>query len=176
MATSYSLSESFAFLLQNIPLSRPFLMDCLDLSERQARQLHYYKILKDLAAFRRYAAKFIAEYRMFGSGSLADGQPYADIMARHTRFYHQPESHLFDLVPEFYCLDYVLGWMGEAVMENYLKGCFGCRWMFQPEAGALLREWWGQGNRFDIVPFFKKNGLGPLSPDLLVERWKKVLD
>ena len=74
---------------------------------------------------------------MFNSGSLEDGEPYADIMAQHTGFYHQPESHLFDLVPEFYCLDYVLGWMGEAVMEAFLQNRFGSQWMFQPGAGEL---------------------------------------
>jgi hypothetical protein len=40
-------------------------------------------------------------------------------MARITGFYHQPESHLFDLVPEFYCADYLLGWLGEAVLNEY---------------------------------------------------------
>jgi len=175
LATSYSLSESYAFLLQNITLSEPFLRNYLTLSEDQARKLHYYKTLKDLAVFRRYAAKFIAEYRMFGSNSLADGNPYAEIMARHTGFYHQPESHLFDLVPEFYCLDYVLGWMGEAAMEDHLRNRFGENWMFQSGAGDLLKQWWRQGNRLDIIDFFKKNNLGLLSADMLVNRWAEVL-
>jgi hypothetical protein len=68
--------------------------------------------LKDLSVFRRYAAKFISEYEMFSGGDLSDGRPYAETMARITGFYHQPESHLFDLVPEFYCADYLLGWTG----------------------------------------------------------------
>jgi len=174
LATSYSLSESYAFLLQNITLSEPFLKDFLNLSGDQSRELNYYKSLRDLAAFRRYAAKFIAEYRMFDSRHLADGEPYADIMARHTGFYHQPESHLFDLVPEFYCLDYVLGWMGEAAMEDHLKGRFGPQWVFQPETGDLLKRWWFQGNQLDIMEFFKKNDLGPLVPDLLLKRWEKA--
>jgi len=175
LATSYSLSESYAFLLQNITLSEPFLKRYLTLTKDQARKLHYYKTLKDLAAFRRYAAKFIAEYRMFGSGSLADGEPYADIMARHTGFFHQPESHLFDLVPEFYCLDYVLGWMGEAAMETVLKTRFGPEWMFQSKAGELLKQWWHQGNQFDIIDFFKKNDLGMLTVDMLIKRWENLL-
>jgi len=175
LATSYSLSESYAFLLQNITLSEPFLREHLELSGDQVRKLHYYKTLRDLAAFRRYAAKFIAEYRMFGSNSLADGTPYAEIMARHTGFFHQPESHLFDLVPEFYCLDYVLGWMGEAVMEACLKNRFGPQWMFQPTAGALLKQWWCQGNKLDIIEFFVENDLPPLTTDLLVKRWQNTL-
>jgi hypothetical protein len=175
LATSYSLSESYAFLLQNITFSDVFLRNFLKIPQGQARKLHYYKTLKDLAAFRRYAAKFIAEFRMFAGTSLADGNPYAEIMARHTGFYHQPESHLFDLVPEFYCLDYVLGWMGEAVMEAGLKSQFGTEWMFQPAAGDLLKQWWHQGNQYDIIEFFKKNDLGQLTADLLVKRWRETL-
>ena len=175
LATSFSLSESFAFLLQNITLSEPFLTRFLGLSKDQARKLYYYKTLRDLAAFRRYAAKFIAEYRMFENGSLADGSPYAEIMARHTGFYHQPESHLFDLVPEFYCLDYVLGWMGEAAMEVHLKKRFGTEWMFQSSAGELLKQWWAQGNQSDIIEFFEKNDIGALTADRLVERWQATL-
>ncbi|MBW2295998.1 MAG: hypothetical protein JRF32_00095 [Deltaproteobacteria bacterium] len=175
LSTSFSLSESFAFLLQNASMSTLFLHRHLQLSLDQARELHRYKMLKDLAVFRRYAAKFIAEYRMFDDGSLSDGNPYAELMARHTGFYHQPESHLFDLVPEFYCLDYLLGWMGEAVMETHLHNSFGANWIFQPAAGDMLKQWWHQGNQFDIAGFFKRNRLGTLSADLLVKRWKETL-
>ena len=175
LATSYSLSESYAFLLQNITFSEPFLVHYLQLSPEHVRKLHYYKTLKDLAAFRRYAAKLIAEFRMFSHGALADGDPYAEIMAHHTGFFHQPESHLFDLVPEFYCLDYLLGWIGEAIMEAHLSNSFGSEWMFQPETGDLLKQWWLQGNQLDIIEFFEKNDLGPLVPDLLVKRWEDLL-
>lgn len=175
LATSYSLSEAYAFLLQNIVLCKPFLKDIIGLDEKQTRKLHYYKTLRDLAAFRRYAAKFIAEYRMFESGALADGEPYAAIMARHTGFYHQPESHLFDLAPEFYCLDYVLGWMGEAILDDRLRNQFGDEWVFSPAAGEQLKKWWRQGNQFDIVAFFEENDLAPLNTDILIKRWRETL-
>ena len=175
LATSYSLSESFAFLIQNIGLSLPFLRQFLDIPREEAHRLYYYKTLKDLALFRRYAAKLIAEHRMFHTGELADGEPYATTMQRHTGFYHQPESHLFDLVPEFYCLDYLLGWMGEAAMEAHLREHFGEAWMFSPGAGSRLKQWWLQGNRLDIFAFFEFNALGPLHADLLIKRWERVL-
>jgi len=175
LATSYSLSESYAFLLQNITLSKPFLKHFLKLDKATAHRLYRYKILKDLAVFRRYAAKFVSEYRMFKRNDLTDGQPYAELMTRHTGFYHQPESHLFDLVPEFYCLDYLLAWMGEAAMEAHLKKCYGPEWMFQPAAGDTLKRWWRQGNRLDIFEFFKKNDLGSLTADLLMNRWNTTL-
>jgi len=175
LATSFSLSESFAFLNQNITLSLPFLKAWLGLEPRVSEELRYYKVLKDLSMFRRYAAKFLAEYEMFQSGNLSDGRPYAEMMARYTGFYYQPESHLFDLVPEFYSLDYVLGWLTESIMEAYLRDRLGSGWMFQKEAGRVLKQWWRQGNENDIPVFLQLNGLEPLNADRIMTRWKETL-
>jgi hypothetical protein len=175
MATSFSLSEAFAFLLQRAVLSQPFLTEFLGCDAGTAAALGYHRTLRDLSAFRRYAAKFISEYEMFSGGDLADGFHYADIMARGTGFHHQPESHLFDLVPEFYSLDYVLGWMGAAVMEEKLKGRFGDRWFFQKETGDLLKAWWSEGNQYDIFEFMERNGLALLTAAPLMARWRRVL-
>jgi hypothetical protein len=175
LATSFSLSESFAFLNQNITLSIPFLRTCIGLEPHVSKELHYYKVLKDFSMFRRYAAKFLAEYDMFQTGNLSDGRPYAEVMARYTGFYYQPESHLFDLVPEFYSLDYVLGWLTESIMEAYLKDRLGSEWMVRQEAGRILKKWWQQGNENDIPAFLRLNGLEALNTDRIMQRWKEAL-
>ncbi|MFO7985137.1 MAG: hypothetical protein R6U38_04690 [Desulfatiglandaceae bacterium] len=175
MPTSFSLSEGFAFLNQNIALSIPFLTQYLGIESHIAQKLNYYKVLKDMSFFRRYAAKFLAEYEMFSSGNLSDGRIYADLMARYTGFYYQPESHLLDLAPEFYSLDYILGWVMETIMADHLKGILGAEWMFKSEAAKQLKHWWGQGSRYEIVPFLEKNGLVPLHMDGLMKRWRETL-
>jgi len=175
MATSFSLSEAFAFLNQNLALSVPFLTKQLGLHAKEAEDLTYHKVLKDFSMFRRYAAKFIAEYEMFMGGDLTSGEPYARTMARYTGFYYQPESHLFDLVPELYCLDYILGWMGEAVMESHLREVLGKRWMFTKEAGIILKGWWSQGNRDDLPAFLERNGLTEMSMEIMVKKWERAL-
>lgn len=175
MSTNYSLSEAYAFLFQNAAMSRPFLTGYLGVSSADAEILCYHKSLRDLAAFRRYAAKFIAEVDMFAGGDLADGEPYARIMRRYTGFYHQPESHLFDLVPEFYSLNYLLGWMGEAVLENALRHRWGEAWMFRKASGDQLRKWWHQGTRYDIFYFLALNRLDPVHTGLLIARWSEAL-
>ncbi len=174
LATAFSLSEAYAFLLQRMILSRPVLETLIKLPESNVDTILFYKELKDLSLFRRYAAKFIIEYEMFSSGEISDGHPYADTMGRITGFYHQPESHLFDLVPEFYCADYLLGWMGEALLEQHLHGQLGSRWCLEPSAGDWLKTLWRQGNRLDIVAFFSANGLGAFGPDMLLERWDRL--
>lgn len=176
MGTNFSLSEAYAFLLQYVTLSRPFLTRFLGLSLAETAELIYYKILRDFSVFRRYATKFVVEYEMFTRGDLSDGNPYADQMLEFTGFYYQPESHLFDLVPELYCLDYVLGWMGEAVLEDRLRRTGGENWMFRRETGEILKKWWHQGNRYDIFQFVKSNGMGNLGMDMLLKRWEKVLN
>jgi len=175
MATSHSLSESFAFLLQNLSMSRIFLEEYLGLKRADSKNLCYHKVLKDLSIFRRYAAKFIIEFEMFSKNDISDGELYARKMARYTGFYYQPESHLFDLIPEFYCLDYLLAWMAEAIMEGYFSEKLGRDWMFKSETGNILKKWWVQGNKNDIFKFFDKNGLGQITADRLIGRWKKVL-
>ncbi|MBW1782962.1 MAG: hypothetical protein JRL30_19745, partial [Deltaproteobacteria bacterium] len=147
----------------------------LGLAPAVSEKLHYYKVLKDLSMFRRYAAKFLAEYDMFQRGNLSDGRSYAEVMARYTGFYYQPESHLFDLVPELYSLDYILGWLTESIMEGHLNERLGSNWMFTREAGQILKKWWHMGNQHDIPLFLELNTLEPLNTDRIVSRWKKVL-
>jgi hypothetical protein len=175
MATSFNLSETFAFLLQGMALSAPFLTRHVGLTRADAEELAYYRVLKDFSVFRRYAAKFMAEYEMFSGSDLNDGERYAELMTSSTGFYYQPESHLFDLVPEFYCLDYVLGWMGEAMMEQHLRSRYGTAWMFEADVGRLLKSWWAGGNSVDIFQFMADRGLGTLDAGALIERWETVL-
>jgi hypothetical protein len=175
LATTHCLSEAFAFLLQDMALSQPFLERSLGLSARKAETVARHKTIKDLAGVRRYAAKFLAEYDMFRSSRLEDGDPYAEIMARHTGFYHQPESHLFDLVPEFYCMDYLLGWMGAASLTSHLECRLGEAWYFDSEAPKILKSWWVQGNRRNFAEFFSYNRLAAPSPELLLERWRGTI-
>jgi hypothetical protein len=171
LATAFNLSEVYAFLLQRMVLSGPVLETQMGMSKSTVDTIVFYKDLKDLSVFRRYAAKFISEYEMFAGGDITDGRPYAETMARITGFYHQPESHLFDLVPEFYCADYLLGWMGEALLESRLRDRLGSRWCLDAKAGAWLKNLWHQGNRLDIDSFFADNGIGELTPAALLKRW-----
>ncbi|RJR17572.1 MAG: hypothetical protein C4582_12855 [Desulfobacteraceae bacterium] len=175
LTTSFCLSEAFAFLVQNVSMSVPFLTSVLGLNEKEAKMINYYKVLKDMSIFRRYAAKFLSEYEMFTSCNIENGCKYAGNMARYTGFYYQPESHLFDLVPEFYSLDYSLAWMAEARMQKNLMEKFGPEWIFNPETGKFLRSWWSMGSQRDLDSFMLHEGMGSPSPDSLIERWEKAI-
>ena len=85
------------------------------------------------------------------------------------------ESDLFDLVPEFYALDYVISWIAEATMEKHLVHRFGDDWMFKSEAAETLKDWWRCGNRYEIEEFFAVKGIGPLDPEDIMNRWQKKI-
>ena len=175
MALSSSLTETYAFLFQNFCFSSQFLLTTLNLNDSLIKKLRYYKVLKELAIFRRYAAKYLSEYEMFSEGDIENGDRYAHIMAKYTGFSYQSESHLFDLVPEFYSLEYVLAMMAEPIIEAHLAKLSGENWIYHLQTGNVLKNWWSEGNHYDIVTFLRKNGFDELSHELLLTRWKEVL-
>ncbi len=174
--TSNALSETHAFLLQNMCFSPFFLERHLGLSSKETEEMSFYKALKDLSVFRRYVSKFLAEYQMFKENEIADGEIYARLLEKHTGFSYRPETHLFDLVPEFYALDYVVSWLAEATMEKTLAQTLGHDWMFKPEAGTILKDWWRCGNQYELDEFFEVKGIGSIDSKDLVDRWhSKIL-
>ena len=173
--TSNTLSETYAFLLQNMCFSPLVLEQDLGLSSSAIEEVSFYKALKDLSVFRRYVSKFLAEYEMFSRNDVGNGEVYSDLMERHTGFAHLPETHLFDLVPEFYSLDYVISWMAEATMEKTLVRELGHDWMFTSEAGSKLKQWWSCGNRFEIDEFFSVKGIGTIDGRDIIERWRSKI-
>jgi len=169
--TSSTLSEAFAFLIQNMCFSPYFLERQLGLKPGEIETICHYKALKDMAFFRRYAAKFLAEYRMYKEKAMGDGEGYASILKKHTGFSYKPETQLFDLAPELYSLDYVMAWMAEASMESVLTRSLGEDWMFKREGGEILKGWWKGGNRDELEEFLSRENIGPLNCSALLNRW-----
>jgi hypothetical protein len=173
--TSNTLSETFAFLIQNMCFAPCFLERQLGLKPTEIDTITHYKALKDMAFFRRYAAKFLAEYRMYGSKAMKDGDIYASILHEHTGFSYKPETQLFDLAPELYSLDYVMAWMAEASVERFLGANLGDEWMFKREAGEILKEWWKAGNSYELDEFLSREGIGVISSTDLENRWSALV-
>ncbi len=171
--TSNTLSESYSFLLQNMCFSPFFLERQIGLSSQEIEELSYYKALRDLSVFRRYVGKFLAEYKMFKKNEIADGGIYAELLQKHTGFSYRPETHLFDLVPEFYALDYVISWVAEATMEKALAQTLGQDWMFKAEAGKILKDWWWCGNKYELDEFFLHKKIGRIDYRDILNRWHR---
>lgn len=174
-ATDHSLSEGYAFLLQGAVLSEGVLTEVLGLDGASARRLVYFKTLRDLAVFRRYAARFLWELQLFNGLDLADGEPYAELMRYHTGFYHQPESHLFDLTAEFYCCDYLRGMLMARGLAASLEETLGSEWPLTAAAGGQLRSWWAAGHTADMTAFCAEHEILAPHAGALMGHWEKIL-
>jgi hypothetical protein len=80
-------------------------------------------------------------------------------MLYHTGFYHQPESHLFDLTPEFYCCDYLRGMLMAHRLGATLEETLGADWPLSGDAGSHLRDWWALGHAAEIDAFCATRGI-----------------
>lgn len=160
---SGALSEAFAFLFQRMCMSREFLQEILGLSSENAQTVSHAHALKMLTLTRRYAAKLFIEVENFRLGQLKKGQSlYSEVMGRETCFYYDPETYLFDLMPDFYSLDYFQAFMGSACLWEYLNDVIGEDWILNPETGSTLRRWWHNGNRLDLTAFLQETLGQPL--------------
>ncbi|MFV9692009.1 MAG: hypothetical protein ACNY01_13750 [Desulfobacteria bacterium] len=107
---------------------------------------------------------------------MANGDAYASLLKRHTGLSYRPETHLFDLTPEFYALDYVISWMAEATMEKMLVQTLGDDWMFKAETGMMLKDWWQCGNRYELDEFFSAKNIGSIDSQDIVNRWQQKIE
>jgi len=168
---SGALSEAFAFLFQRMCMSREFLQEVLGLSSENAQTVSHAHALKMFTLTRRYGAKLVIEVENFRLGRLKEGQSlYSKIMGRETGFYYDPETYLFDLMPDFYSLDYFQAFIGATSLWEYLSEAAGDDWFLNPEAGDILRGWWHNGNRLDLTTFLKESLDRPLKSGPFI--WK----
>ncbi len=163
---SLALSESFAFLFQRLCISRRFLVEVLKLKRKRSEMLSWVHSAKWLVLARRYAAKSVIEYENFSRGRIKRGQDlYARFMKQKTGFSYDPETYLFDLMPDFYTMDYFTAFLGASCMWEYLDTQLGENWMLDRRVFTILKEWWSHGNRYDLLDFVEKFCQGPLTPD-----------
>ena len=160
---SGALSEAFAFLFQRMCMSGEFLQEILGLSSENAQIVSRAHSLKWLTMTRRYAAKLVIEVENFQLRKLKKGQAlYSEVMGRETGFYYDPETYLFDLMPDFYSMDYFQAYIGAACLWDHLNKAVGERWVMNPETGSILRGWWHNGNRLDLTAFLQETLGRPL--------------
>ncbi|RUM90080.1 MAG: hypothetical protein DSZ23_02300 [Thermodesulfatator sp.] len=153
---SAALSEAFAFLFQALCMSTHFLVDFLGIKPEVAQILEALHRIKFLTLSRRYAAKVCIEHENFRKNRVAHGQDlYARLMKRYTGFHYDPETYLFDLMPDFYSMDYFEAFMGSVTIRNFLEHSFGPRW-YEGEGASMMMAWWRSGNRYCLADFLKR--------------------
>ena len=174
LSRSNALSETYAFLLQNLTMNVEWLVRLMEIDRVTAQKIRYYRILVDLYMFRRYIAKLTAELRFFQQSDLKTSRFYADTLTGLTQFIYDPSSYLFDMDSEFYSADYLRAWIAEAQLERYLVEKFDWTWWRHPKVKDLLMSFWQTGERNEAEELLQQLGLQPFELAPLEIRFQEL--
>lgn len=174
LSRSNALSETYAFLLQNITMNTEWLVRLMEIDRATARKIRYYRVLIDLYMFRRYVAKFTAELRFFQQGNLNNSNLYATTLTELTQFIYDPVSYLFDMDSEFYSADYLRAWITEAQLERFLVEKFDLTWWSNRKVKDLLVSWWQNGEKQEPEQLIGDLGLKPFDLSPLEDRFQEL--
>jgi hypothetical protein len=97
---------------------------------------------------RRYCAKFLYELELHGETELdAMRARYVEWIVEATKIEASPADFLSDVDAGFYSSCYLRAWALHTQLQSFLREEFGRDWFARREAGSLLRELWGEGQR-----------------------------
>lgn len=173
LSRDHSLTETYAFLLQNLTLE-PQWLTSMGVPAEVAQQIRYEKVISDLYMYTRYTAKFVSELEFFGQKDITNGNIYADTLTKYTGFVYKPTSYLFDMDEGFYSADYLRAWLAEAQLSHFLKKDFGANWWENPESGHFLRSLWAKGTQPVVEQLMESFGYKPFDTHVLEERFGEL--
>ena len=143
-----SVTEGFAFLFQHLVAAPEWLEATLAVAD--TRVLVRHSRAARLLFLRRYCAKLLYELELH-DGELGTRAPerYASLLSRAVRVDWPTASWLVDVDAFFYAARYLRAWAFETHLRRTFRDRFGPRWFASPEAGALLRALWSEGQARD---------------------------
>ncbi len=156
----YSVSETYAFLIEYLLANELFLQNYIGLPAGEAKKFANFIMEQKLQAFRRYAAKVIYELKLHRNnlqkldkefkpteGTYSSlSKMYVDILSKATKIKYAKESYLLDVDAGLYAADYVRAWLFEAMLRKKLEEKFGRDWFSKKEAGEFMKSLWKWGN------------------------------
>jgi hypothetical protein len=143
-----SITEGFAFLFQHLVATPEWLEARLGVSDPREPVRHSRAVR--LLFLRRYCGKLLYELELHG-GELDGGAPerYAALLSRAVGVDWPATTWLVDVDAFFYVARYLRAWTLETYLRRTFRDRFGPRWFAEPEAGALLRALWSEGQARD---------------------------
>jgi hypothetical protein len=125
---------------------------------------------------RRYSAKLLYELEFHAADDVTSMQPrYVEILGEALKIAPSPTDYLGDIDSSFYVSSYLRSWAFEAQLRDYLREQFGSSWFAQREAGSLLKELWGEGQRWPAEDFLKDIAGSTLELESVAERVRESL-
>ena len=125
---------------------------------------------------RRYSAKLLYELEFHAADDLTQMRPrYVELLGDALKIEPSPADYLGDIDAGFYVSAYLRSWAFEAQLRTHLREEFGNTWFARREAGSLLRELWGEGQRWPAEDFLRDITGSTLELESVAERVREHL-
>lgn len=161
-----SVTEGYAFLLQYLLHSRPWLRRMLGI-EDSGDYLEHARF-KKLWLLRRYASKLLYEQELHADLDEAQ-QRYVSILGGALGVRIAPENYLADTDDAFYCAQYLRAWIFEVQLRRFLEDQFGREWFDHLEAGRFLLSLWRRGQELRAEELVREMGYADLDAQYLID-------
>jgi hypothetical protein len=170
-----AVTEGWAMLLQHLTDDPQWLTRRLDFARP-----HDYAVegAAGLLYFvRRYCAKILYEVEFHAAADVTTMRNrYVELLGTALKIEPTPANYLADIDSGFYVSSYLRSWAFEAQLRAYLREKFGNRWFAERDAGSLLRELWGEGQRLRAEEMLKEVTGSTLEMEAVADRVREVLD
>ncbi len=169
-----AVTEGWAMLMQHLTDDPVWLARRLDFPRPEvfaaegAANLLYF--------VRRYSAKLLYELEFHAAPDVTTMQGrYVELLGDALKIEPSPTDYLGDIDSSFYVSSYLRSWAFEAQLRTHLREEFGNAWFARKEAGSLLRELWGEGQRWPAADFLKDITGSTLEMESVGERVREHL-
>jgi hypothetical protein len=169
-----AVTEGWAMLLQHLTDEPEWLSRLLDFPRPQEYAVEGATGL--LFFVRRYCAKILYELEFHAAEDATSMESrYVELLGEALKIEPTAANYLADIDSGFYVSSYLRSWAFEAQLRSFLKDKFGTRWFTSRDAGSLLRELWGEGQKMRAEEMLKEVTGSTLEMEAVAERVREVL-
>jgi hypothetical protein len=169
-----AVTEGWAMLLQHLTDDPEWLTRRLDFARPRDYAVEGATGL--LYFVRRYCAKILYEVEFQAADDVTTMRNrYVELLGDAVKIEPTSANYLADIDSGFYVSAYLRSWGFEAQLSAYLREKFGRRWFASREAGSLLRELWGEGQRMRAEEMLKEVTGSTLEMEAVADRVREVL-
>jgi hypothetical protein len=169
-----AVTEGWAMLLQHLTDDVDWLTRRLDFARPSDYAVEGATGL--LYMVRRYAAKILYEVEFHAAEDPTTMRSrYVELLGGALKIEPAAANYLFDIDSGFYVSSYLRAWAFEAQLRSYLREKFGSRWFASRDAGSLIRELWGEGQRLRAEEMLKEVTGSTLEMEAVADRVREVL-
>jgi hypothetical protein len=169
-----AVTEGWAMLLEHLTFEPAWLERRLDFPRPYEFAAEGATLL--LWLVRRYCAKLLYELEFHSAADPTAMRPrYVELLGDALKVTPSDTDYLADIDDGFYASQYLRAWAFEAQLRAYLRERFGYAWFTRREAGSLLRELWGEGQKHTADELLREVTGEALDLDSVADRIKEAL-